>query len=132
MLQMKGFGPKKIRIIWEQMGIETPGELLYACEENRLIDLKGFGAKTQQNLKEQLEYFLASQGKYLMGHIEDIAQELLHLLRGEFEGEGRIDFINGIRRLNPVVDGIELLSDCLLYTSPSPRDQRGARMPSSA
>ena len=111
MLQMKGFGPKKIRIIWEQMGIETPGELLYACEENRLIDLKGFGAKTQQNLKEQLEYFLASQGKYLMGHIEDIAQELLHLLRGEFEGEGRINFINGIQRLNPVVDGIELLSD---------------------
>ena len=173
MLQMKGFGPKKIRIIWEQMGIETPGELLYACEENRLIDLKGFGAKTQQNLKEQLEYFLASQGKYLMGHIEDIAQELLHLLRGEFEGEGRIDFINGLRRLNPVVDGIELLSDipehelieylisedlvdpeeedldyrgvnllleyceaddydCLLYTSPSPRDRTRSRMPSSA
>ena len=111
MLQMKGFGPKKIRIIWEQMGIETPGELLYACEENRLIDLKGFGAKTQQNLKEQLEYFLASQGKYLMGHIEEVAHELLKLLRQEFEGEGRFDLINGIRRMNPVVDGIELLSD---------------------
>ena len=27
---------------------------------------------------------------------------------------------------------IGLLSDCLLYTSPSPRDQRGSRMPSSA
>ena len=37
MLQMKGFGPKKIRVIWEQMGIESPGELLYACEENRLV-----------------------------------------------------------------------------------------------
>jgi len=27
---------------------------------------------------------------------------------------------------------VTLLSDCLLYTSPSPRDQRGSRMPSSA
>ena len=27
---------------------------------------------------------------------------------------------------------IALISDCLLYTSPSPRDQRGSRMPSSA
>ena len=27
---------------------------------------------------------------------------------------------------------LELLNDCLLYTSPSPRDQRGSRMPSSA
>ncbi len=114
MLQMKGFGPKKIKVIWEQMGIETPGELLYACEENRLVDLKGFGAKTQQNLKEQLVYFLDSQGKYLYGHIEDSAFELLSLLKGEF-AEGRIDFINGMRRLNPIVDGIELLSDIPEY-----------------
>ena len=27
---------------------------------------------------------------------------------------------------------LQLLRDCLLYTSPSPRDQRGSRMPSSA
>ena len=31
-----------------------------------------------------------------------------------------------------VVGGIERVYDCLLYTSPSPRDQRGSRMPSSA
>ena len=29
-------------------------------------------------------------------------------------------------------DGEALVSNCLLYTSPSPRDQRGSRMPSSA
>ena len=33
---------------------------------------------------------------------------------------------------NPVAGIAELLGDCLLYTSPSPRDQRGSRMPSSA
>ena len=27
---------------------------------------------------------------------------------------------------------VEQVADCLLYTSPSPRDQRGSRMPSSA
>ena len=33
-----------------------------------------------------------------------------------------------------IVDGIPIIDDntCLLYTSPSPRDQRGSRMPSSA
>ena len=71
MLQMKGFGPKKIRVIWEQMGIETPGELLYACEENRLIDLKGFGAKTQQNLKEHVHqaYFSPAVNSTLIGDV---------------------------------------------------------------
>ena len=34
---------------------------------------------------------------------------------------------------NEFVDlGYEVLIPCLLYTSPSPRDQRGSRMPSSA
>ena len=34
--------------------------------------------------------------------------------------------------LNVVASRMMHLSDCLLYTSPSPRDQRGSRMPSSA
>ena len=58
MLNIKGFGPKKIKLIWKELEIETIGELLYAINENRLVDLKGFGTKTQASVKEQLEYFL--------------------------------------------------------------------------
>ncbi len=36
MMKIKGIGPKKIFIIWKEMGIENIGELLYACHENRL------------------------------------------------------------------------------------------------
>ena len=48
MLSIKGLGPKKIGIIWKEMEIETIGELLYACNENRLARFKGFGEKTQK------------------------------------------------------------------------------------
>lgn len=48
MLQIKGLGPKKISVIWTELGIESLGELEYACNENRLVALKGFGAKTQE------------------------------------------------------------------------------------
>src|ERR1035437_4734562 len=48
MMGIKGIGPKKSGIIWKEMGIETMGELLYACNENRLVEVKGFGEKTQQ------------------------------------------------------------------------------------
>ena len=37
LLQVKGLGPKKIATIWKEMGIESIGELLYACQENRLL-----------------------------------------------------------------------------------------------
>jgi DNA polymerase (family 10) len=40
MLNIKGIGPKKIHTIWKEMEIESVGELLYACNENRLTLFK--------------------------------------------------------------------------------------------
>jgi len=77
MLKIKGFGPKKIGVIWKEMGIETLGELLYACNENRLIELKGFGEKTQAELKKSIEYFLQSEHKFRYADVADAADELL-------------------------------------------------------
>ena len=108
LLKMKGLGPKKIKAIWEKLGIESAGELLYACEENRLVEIKGFGAKTQENLKEQLVYFLDAQGKYLYGHIIDEAIELLDELQSSF-AKARFDFINDVRRQMPIVESIDIL-----------------------
>ena len=56
MLEVNGFGPKKVRAVWKEMGIESIGELWYACNENRLVEYKGFGLKTQEDLKQKLEY----------------------------------------------------------------------------
>ncbi|NIQ96089.1 MAG: histidinol-phosphatase, partial [Desulfuromonadales bacterium] len=43
MLKIPGLGPKKVRRIHETLGIESVGELEYACQENRLRTLDGFG-----------------------------------------------------------------------------------------
>ena len=45
MLNIKGIGPKKINTIWKELEVESIGELLYACNENRLLLYKGFGEK---------------------------------------------------------------------------------------
>ncbi len=65
MMNIKGIGPKKLSVIWKKMGIETPGELLYACNEDRLTRYKGFGAKTQEKIRKAIEYYLQSLGYYL-------------------------------------------------------------------
>ena len=49
---------------------------------------------------------------------------LLHWLHGYLSGRKQVVVVGG--------ETSEELSVCLLYTSPSPRDQRGSRMPSSA
>ncbi|MDB5223634.1 MAG: polymerase/3-5 exonuclease PolX [Chitinophagaceae bacterium] len=73
MLRIKGLGPKKIATIWKDLEVETIGELLYACTENRLLNYKGFGAKTQQNIRESIEFYLNNAGSYLYAQVESYA-----------------------------------------------------------
>jgi DNA polymerase (family 10) len=84
MLKIKGLGPKKIITIWKELGIESIGELLYACEENRLINYKGFGVKTQQSIQDALNYYLQNQGSFLYQQVQDIVAQIENALSLQF------------------------------------------------
>lgn len=45
MLGIKGI-IQKVQLLWKELELESVGELLYACNENRLVELKGFGENT--------------------------------------------------------------------------------------
>ena len=109
MLQIRGFGPKKVKVIWNQLNIITPGELLMACQENRLVELKGFGMKTQKALQEQLEFYFASRGQVHYAYVIDEANELLVLLQDRFS-ESLVELTGEIRRKMPIVNAIEILT----------------------
>lgn len=70
LMNIKGLGAKKIAVIWKEMGVESIGELLYACNENRLSLFKGFGEKTQKNVKENIEFYQRSLGNFLYAQAE--------------------------------------------------------------
>ena len=108
MLQIKGFGPKKVNVIWKELGAETVGELLYACNENRLIELKGFGKKTQDELKNSLEYFLRSKNKFLYATLEPVAEKLVKELTSKFPPDS-FSLVGAFRRRTPVLEGLDLL-----------------------
>lgn len=80
-MHVKGIGPKKTSIIWKEMEIESLGELLYACNENRLIEVKGFGAKTQQQIKEAVQYKLASKGYFHYATAELLTETTFHKIK---------------------------------------------------
>jgi DNA polymerase (family 10) len=81
MLSIKGLGPKKIEIIWNVLNIDTIGELYYACNENRLIEAKGFGLKTQEEIRLAIEFKMANAGRFLYARIENLANEYLSLIQ---------------------------------------------------
>ncbi len=107
-LKVKGFGPKKIRVLWKELGVESVGELLYACNENRLIELKGFGQKTQDDLKKKLEYFQQSRNKFHYAVLDKEAKPLEAKLAKQLP-KAEIKRVGAFGRLCPEVENIELL-----------------------
>ncbi|MGR6086811.1 MAG: helix-hairpin-helix domain-containing protein [Arcticibacter sp.] len=109
LFEIKGLGPKKIALLWKGLGVESPGELLYACNENRLVSLKGFGEKTQTEIKKNLEFKASQKGYYHFAKAEAYAERFISLLKSTaFNYE--LSFVGEFRRKCEVVKQIDLLT----------------------
>src|SRR4029453_6845413 len=106
MLNIKGIGPKKIHTIWKELEIESIGELLYACDENRLLLYKGFGEKTQDNIRESIEFYLQNQGSYLYAQIEEYPLAMNERLVSHFPNH-KITLTGAFRRQLETIDVLE-------------------------
>ena len=106
MMSIKGLGPKKINTIWKEMEIESMGELLYACNENRLARFKGFGEKTQKNVMDAINFFMKSKGSHLFASIEEFALEIHKILKKKFS-DHRLEMTGAYRRNAEIIDKLE-------------------------
>jgi DNA polymerase (family 10) len=108
MMGIKGIGPKKVAIIWRELGIENTGELYYACNENRLIEAKGFGLKTQEEIRKAIEFRMASNGKFLYAQVEKEANELMDEIKSIFP-DALKHFAGEFRRLSEIITEIVIV-----------------------
>ena len=112
-MAIKGLGPKKVLTIWKDMQIESIGELMYACNENRLLEAKGFGAKTQAEIIKAIEFKMASNGRFLYAQVESFAERVIKELKETFPDK-QISFTGAYRRRCEIIDGIDILIGDLL------------------
>lgn len=71
-LEIKGLGPKKVKILWEEMNITSIHELREACESGQVAKTKGFGEKTQESIIQSLVFKASNEGKWLFADIEEV------------------------------------------------------------
>lgn len=116
-MKIKGLGPKKVRTIWKEMGIESVGELEYACNENRLASFKGFGQKTQEAVLQNIAFIRSSQGFQLWASVEQAAKGWVERLSKAFP---QYTFLlsGAVQRQMETVSEIEIYSDMPLDTLP--------------
>ena len=109
MLKIPGLGPKKIHALYEQLGVKDVGELEYACLENRLIDLKGFGEKTQDNILAGIAKLKVYKERRLYAEISAEAEVLLEYLKRD-KSILSISIAGSLRRGNETVKDIDILA----------------------
>lgn len=108
LLDMKGIGPKKIKVLWKELGIESGHELKEAANSGLVANLKGFGEKTQQAIINALEFKEANANKLHFADAEVLANEVIDILKS-FEHVEKAEVTGDMRRKLEVADSIEIL-----------------------
>ncbi|MEZ4516814.1 MAG: helix-hairpin-helix domain-containing protein [Chloroflexota bacterium] len=109
MLRVEGLGPKRVKQIYDTLGIETLDQLTVAAREGRLRDLPGLGAKSEAKLSAAIEA-LSRHGddRTPLGVAWPIAQEILAEL-AQLPGVKRTAVGGSLRRMRDTIGDVDLL-----------------------
>jgi DNA polymerase (family X) len=105
---VEGVGPKKAKVLFEKLGIKTLEELEEAANTHKIAPLFGFGEKTEQNILQAIEFLKGSKGRFLLGEILPIADEVLKKLQSLPEVE-RADTGGSVRRRKETIGDLDFL-----------------------
>lgn len=108
LFRIPGLGAKRIKALYEKLGIRSVGELEYACHENRLRDLEGFGLKSQENILRRIEQFKRSKGHFLVDVARRQSLEVMDYLKRQ-KGILKIEVAGSVRRFKETVKDIDIL-----------------------
>lgn len=112
LLSLPGLGPKRVRTIYDKLGVASIGELEYACRENRLAALEGFGEKTQTNALNAIALRRKYRERHLYHHGHEAAGALLGAVSAQ-RGVIRAEVAGSIRRHRETVKDIDIVASAL-------------------
>ena len=108
MTRIPGLGPKRIRQIYESLGVSTLDDLKSAAEAGRIASLSGFGAKSQENILKGLEFLASHQDRTLFPEAQTQAEAVAAILRA-LPQIVRLEVAGSIRRRKEVVGDIDIV-----------------------
>ncbi len=109
MLRVPGLGPKKIRVLWKDLELESLDALAKACEGGEVAALKGFGAKSEQKILDGIEYIKSVSGSFLTYEAELAGAPLLEHLRA-CPAIQRVEVAGSYRRAKEVLKDLDFVS----------------------
>ncbi|MHA4741649.1 DNA polymerase/3'-5' exonuclease PolX [Dyadobacter sp. MSC1_007] len=106
MFNIKGIGPKKIAVLWQELGIDNLHELELACLNGTVAKVKGFGGSTQQKILDSLAFLKDQAGKLRMDKAAAVSDLIIQELKKTFE---QVEAAGEIRRKSETVETIRVV-----------------------
>ncbi|MFG1821465.1 DNA polymerase/3'-5' exonuclease PolX [Microbispora bryophytorum] len=103
--RIPSLGPKKALFLFQELGIDSPAALAGAIRDGRLKGLRGFGAKTEENLLKGIEHMERSGGRVHLGVAADLAERVIASLPAD-----RIAVAGSLRRMRETIGDIDVLA----------------------
>lgn len=107
-IAVPGVGPKKAMILYQDLGVANIDDLREAVESGRIAELKGFGARTESNIRRGLERFQQQTGRALVSVAMDLAEDFIERISSSVDVE-RIDYAGSLRRMVETIGDVDLL-----------------------
>ncbi len=118
LFDIPGLGPSKVRALYEQIDVKSISELEYACNENRLVSLKGFGKKTQDKVLAEIRRLKMNSEYRLLSVAHETGKQISKILE-KLSGVERYQFTGSYRRRRETVHDI----DCVINFRSGERDK---------
>ncbi len=106
--QVEGLGPKKIKVLYQKLGIRNLKDLERAAKAHKIAPLFGFGEKTERNILEGIAFLKRSKGRFLLGEILPKVREIEAKLRNLKEVE-EISVAGSVRRRKETIGDVDFL-----------------------
>src|SRR5215216_6171144 len=111
-MHLPGFGAKRARKLFDELGIDSLDALRAALESGTIRELRGFGLKAETQLKETLAAYEAAGGpapRVVLSRAEAIAQEVLAALRAH-PASDRVEAAGSLRRRADSVKDLDIIA----------------------
>lgn len=108
--KIQGMGPKRAYVLYKKLGVRDIGDLKDALEKNKVRSLEGFGEKSQEQLKHNLQAFMkVKEERKMLGYVIDYFETLADKLRksGFFD---RVEIAGSARRMKETVGDLDILA----------------------
>lgn len=107
-MRIPGLGPKTVRRLWTEIGVESIEDLEGRLEDGSVESMSRMGRKTVENLRSSIEFMKSAGDRRRLGDALPIAEELVDRLRA-LDSVRRIEFAGSLRRGRDTIGDIDIL-----------------------